>query len=239
MQKEILNKLQEYKLSIEAKGHIVYAIALKGSQNYNLSDEESDIDANAVIIPTLSDLRHNKSIKYTFETGEVTCHDIYSFADIVAKGNPQWVEVCNTEYAIGDLSMFSHYAVNPSALKGMCMEKMHAFSKLYPTREKYVKEFGYDPKQLHHIIRLVDILEKQVNIYQYTNQEKIYMMDIKRGRLPKTLEQATVLRDEYIQRLMNIYEERKLSYKQQKVDYTVIDSIVMEYLFKEYKCKKQ
>ena len=80
----ILTKLQEYKTSIESKGHIVYAIALKGSQNYNLSDEESDIDANAILIPTLSDLRHNKSIKYKFDTGEVMCHNIYSFADIVA-----------------------------------------------------------------------------------------------------------------------------------------------------------
>ena len=129
MKQVIIDKLAEYKKSIEARGHIVYAIALKGSQNYNLSDEDSDIDANAVLIPTLADLRHNKSHKYTFDDGEVTCHNIYSFADIVAKGNPQWIEICNTEYIIGDLSMFSNYKINPSALKGMLMEKSKQMDK--------------------------------------------------------------------------------------------------------------
>lgn len=234
----ILTKLQEYKTSIESKGHIVYAIALKGSQNYNLSDEESDIDANAILIPTLSDLRHNKSIKYKFDTGEVMCHNIYSFADIVAKGNPQWIEVCNTKYIIGDLSLFSNYKVNPSALKGMCMEKVHAFSKLYPSREKYVNKFGYDPKQLHHIIRLVHILEKKVNVYEYTEQEKEYMLDIKRGRFPNSLEEATALLDEYVNRLTNIYQEAKIAYKQQEIDYEILDNIVLKYLCKDHKCKQ-
>ena len=34
----IIKKLQEYKEHIESEGLTVYAIALKGSQNYNLSD---------------------------------------------------------------------------------------------------------------------------------------------------------------------------------------------------------
>ena len=41
--KEIMKKLQEYKEHIESEGLTVYAIALKGSQNYNLSSGESDI----------------------------------------------------------------------------------------------------------------------------------------------------------------------------------------------------
>lgn len=44
--KDIMEKLQEYKEHIESQGLTVYAIALKGSQNYNLSDEESDKDYN-------------------------------------------------------------------------------------------------------------------------------------------------------------------------------------------------
>ena len=74
--KEVMKKLQEYKEHIESEGLTVYAIALKGSQNYNLSDEESDIDANVVFIPTLDQLRKNYKTKFTFDTGEVTCHNI-------------------------------------------------------------------------------------------------------------------------------------------------------------------
>jgi len=229
---EIMSTLQKYKEHAESQGLIVYAIGLKGSQNYNLDDEKSDIDANLVFIPTLQQIRTGKSYKYTFSEGEVTCHNIYSFAAIMAKGNPQWVEVCNSEWQIGDFSLFQHYKVNPSALKGMMMEKVHAFSKLYPSRAKYIKQFGYDPKQLSHIIRLYDLLEKDLQVYKYTDEEKPRMIDIKRGRYPDTLEEAEQLRDEYLMKLNGIYEDRKLLYEVQPIDYDTLDTIVLSYLTK-------
>ena len=225
----ILDTLQSYKKHIEDQGYYVYCIMLKGSQNYNLSDEESDIDANAILIPKLADIRSNIKPKFTFPTGEVTCHNIYSFAEIVAKGNPQWIEVCHTPYKIGkDISMFNHYVVNPSALKGMVMEKFVAFDKLYPSREVYVKKFGYDPKQLHHIIRLYDLLDKNAKVYQYSGETREWMMKVKRGIL-LTKEEAFALRDSYVVKLSEIYEVKKLNYKPQPVDYEAIDKIVMAY----------
>lgn len=122
--------LQKYKDYAEEQGLIVYAIALKGSQNYNLSDEESDVDANLVFIPSMADLRTNKTYKFKFDEGDVICHNIYSFAEIVAKGNPQWIEVCHSKFIIGDLSLFTKYDLNPSALKGMVMEKASQMDKL-------------------------------------------------------------------------------------------------------------
>lgn len=230
--KDVMKKLQEYKEHIESQGLTVYAIALKGSQNYNLSDEESDIDANVVFIPTLDQLRRNYKTKFTFDTGEVTCHNIYAFASIVAKGNPQWIEVCNTPYVIGDLSYFSKYKVNPSALKGMFMEKVAAFSKLYPSREKYIKEFGYDPKQLHHLIRLYDSLANDDPMFQYFGKDRDNMLDIKRGRYPDNVADAEALRDLYVDKIAQIYDAKKLAYKEQEVDYKYIDSIVMGYYMK-------
>ena len=50
----VMAQLQQYKEDLEAKGHQVYALMLKGSQNYNLHDSESDVDANAILIPSLS-----------------------------------------------------------------------------------------------------------------------------------------------------------------------------------------
>ena len=232
----ILDTLQLYKDHIEAQGFSVYAIMLKGSQNYNLSDSESDIDANAILLPTLSQIRENKPHKFTFPTGEVTAHNIYSFAEIVAKGNPQWIEVCHTEYKLGgDLSMFHHFDINPSALKGMIMEKFVAFDKLYPSRAKYVEQFGYDPKQLHHIIRLYDVLDLDVRVHQYSGAQQTLMMDIKRGRFPATKEAAFLLRDEYLVKLTNIYEQKKLAYSPQEINYEAIDSILIKHYVNTYK----
>lgn len=227
----ILDTLAKYKADIESKGYTVYAIMLKGSQNYNLHDEESDIDANAVIIPTLKEVRFGlKDKKHTFTTGEVTCHDIYSFAEIVAKGNPQWSEAVNSKYVIGEsLDMFKKYSINPSALKGMFMEKVHALDRRYPSRAKYIDKYGWDGKQLQHLIRLYDLLLKDKIIHEYHGEDREYMLDIKRNRFPLTKEDAFLLRDEYVAKLNKIYDEKKALYIPTEVNYELIDSIVMNY----------
>ena len=235
---QIMNTLAEYKEQIEKRGYNVYAIMLKGSQNYNLDDNSSDIDANVVFLPSLRQLQHQKGKKFVFDDGEVTCHDIYSFAEIVAKGNPQWIEVCHTEYKIGgSLEMFSHFNLNPSALKGMFMEKVHAFSKLYPSRVKYVKEFGYDPKQLHHLIRLYDCLNEGVLVKRYEGAERTYMLDIKRGGT-LTLEEASALKELYIDKLEVIYKERKLQYQKHSIDYELLDELVVSGLLQMHNKKE-
>lgn len=227
---EIIPILQSYKDHIESQGYTVYCIMLKGSQNYNLADDESDIDANAILIPTISQLRTKTSPKFTFETGEVTCHDIYSFAEIVAKGNPQWSEAVNSKYVIGkSLDMFKKYSLNPSALKGMFMEKVHALDRRYPSRAKYIDEYGWDGKQLHHLIRLYDLLLKDKIIHEYHGEDRDYMLDIKRHRFPLTKEDAFLLRDEYVEKLNKIYDEKKTLYIPTEVDYEAIDKIVMAY----------
>ena len=112
------------------------------------------------------------------------------------------------------------------------MEKVEAFSKLYPSREKYVKEFGYDGKQLHHLIRLYDTLANDDPIFKYFDKDRDFMLDIKRHRYPDSLADAEALRDLYVDKIAQIYEGKKMKYKEQEVDYKYIDSIVMEYYMK-------
>lgn len=224
----IFQILSHYKRSIEEKGHKVYAIMLKGSQNYNLHDEHSDIDANAILIPQLHQINKTRlAEKYTFETGEVMCHDVYSFAEIVAKGNPQWIEVCHTEYKIGgDISFLQHHQINPSSLKGMAYEKVKAFDKPYPSKEEVIKDYGYDPKQLHHIIRLYDLLKHNTPIYKYEGESRDFMMSIKRSGMP--VDAANQIKDEYMQKIVALTEERRLTYTPQKIDYDALNKIVID-----------
>lgn len=225
---EIFKTLNNYKKSIEEKGYMVYAIMLKGSQNYNLDDKESDIDADAILIPKLHEIGKSRCTqKFKFDNGEVVCHDIYTFSEIVAKGNPQWIEVCHTEYKIGeDISFLKHHKVNPSALKGMAYEKVKAFDHLFPSREHIIKKFGYDPKQLHHIIRLYDLLYHDVPIYKYDGEARDKMIAIKRGLYG--VEEANKIKEEYMQKIVDLAEERKLIYKVQDIDYEALNKIVIE-----------
>jgi len=233
----IFKTLSEYKTHIESLGYTVYAIMLKGSQNYNLDDDESDIDANVILIPKLHEMAKGITKKFAFNDGEVTAHDIYSFAKIVAKGNPQWIEVCHTKYKIGgSLEMFKGYRINPSALKGMAYEKVKAFDHLFPSREHMVKNFGYDPKQLHHIIRLYDLLKENVCLLEYGTDLRENMIAIKRGSLD--VKTANIKKDEYMNKIIELTKERKLEYKQQKIDYDAINEIVYSYIKSEAKQKQ-
>lgn len=82
-------------------------------------------------------------------------------------------------------------------------------------------------KQLHHIIRLYHTLKGNLPYSLYTGEGREWMLGIKRGSLAKS--DAKILMDKYIQKLLAIYDSRKLSYQPQTVDYEAIDKIVLGY----------
>lgn len=230
MSQNIYKKLNEYKKHIESHGYNVYAIMLKGSQNYNLDDAESDIDANAILLPKVSQLKDGLTKKFEFDTGEVTCHDLFSFYSIVKKGNPQWVEVCHTPYVIGSsLDLFKDFKVNPSALKGMAYEKVKAFDKLYPSRKHMIDKYGYDPKQLHHIIRLYHIIKFDKKVHMYKPLSRDIMLKIKRGSINK--DQAEIYRDRYMNKILHLAEDLKLKREQEFVQDITEE---LEYIYNDF-----
>lgn len=86
-------------------------------------------------------------------------------------------------------------------------------------------------KQLHHIIRLVDLLNVKLvhpsqKVLSYGGEARKELIAIKRGKL--SLKEAEETRDRYIKRLNDIYDELKLAYKPQDVDYEILDKIVMK-----------
>ena len=69
-------------------------------------------------------------------------------------------------------------------------------------------------------------------MFQYFGKDRDNMLDIKRGRYPDNVADAEALRDLHVDKIAQIYDAKKLAYKEQEVDYTYIDSIVMEYYMK-------
>ena len=64
---EIFKELVNRKRILENKGYKVIYIGLYGSQNYNLDDEESDIDVKAIVLPDLQDIIRRKAVSTFFE----------------------------------------------------------------------------------------------------------------------------------------------------------------------------
>ena len=174
---------------VKALGYTVLYAANYGSHNYNLdiNNEEykSDIDTKVIILPTLKELVNNsKPVSTIIEisTGQCDIKDIRAFVQNITKGHIQFLELLcaqsswiNIEYA-DDFMWFINNIDNlindcrPQLLKsiyGMSLEKQKALCHPYPTIKWKIDKWGYDGKQLHHIIRLKDF----INSYFFENKD--------------------------------------------------------------------
>lgn len=192
MNEEIFKKINIQKRYLEEKGYNVLYIGLYGSQNYNLHDEHSDIDLRAIILPTLEQIikRDTISIKYSNEIGDIDVKDIMTYYEVVRKGNFSFIEPMQTKWFIGDKyikELFSAIPLNYMSLKGDMYSKAKVFRHPYPSKEKEISQWGYDPKQLHHIFRMLDILrlrDDSVSFLKYgeeLNYQRQWLYDIKKN----------------------------------------------------------
>lgn len=183
LQKAVLESVE----TVQKMGYTVLYAANYGSHNYNLdinnNEYQSDIDTKVIILPTLEELVLNsKPVSTTIEisTGQCDIKDIRAFIPTLLKANIQFLELlCAKSYWIN-----SHYEEDfkwfisnleklicgsrPQLLKsiyGMSLEKKKALTHPYPTIKWKIDKYGYDGKQLHHIIRLKDFIDN----YFYKN----------------------------------------------------------------------
>lgn len=167
---------------VQNLGYTVLYAANYGSHNYNLDiyNEEynSDIDTKVIILPTLEELvRNSKPVSTTIEisTGQCDIKDIRAFIQTLLKANIQFLEVLKAEsYWINFdyIEDFKWFIDNldelikgnkPQLLKsiyGMSLEKKKALCHPYPTIKWKIDKYGYDGKQLHHIMRLKNFIDR-------------------------------------------------------------------------------
>ena len=211
----------------------ILGIFLQGSQNYYLDDEESDVDTKLLLVPTLDEIVFNKkpvSITHILDNDEhIDAKDVRLYWQCFKKGNPNFVEILfsrvsyvNPMYQEAwdamvcgrELVARVHPMAAAKAMMGMVQEKFHAMEHRYPSRAEIVDKFGYDPKQLQHLIRMADFLEQYVNnIEPYKNILTLqwadhlwghefyrpWLMRVKRGK-EYDLEEAREIAATYLQK---------------------------------------
>lgn len=187
----IYKVLAKQKRFLQDKGYNVAYIGLYGSQNYGLSDEQSDIDLRAIVIPTLNQIINRTEIskKYVTEYGDIDVKDLLTYYKIVRKGNFSFIEPLQTKWFIGDKKLrdlFGSIPINLKSIKGAMLEKAKAFRHEYPSKKEEFIKWGYDPKQLHHIFRLLNLLnmrDNSISFIDYTgNDMRDMLLDIKRNK---------------------------------------------------------
>lgn len=234
---EIFKTINNYKKTLEERGYNVIYIGLYGSQNYNVDDELSDIDCKAIVLPSLHDIIFRKvtSCTYQMENGAIDVKDLLTFYDVIRKGNFSYIEAIDTEYFIGDKyikELFKQIRPNLKSILGAMHEKRKALTHEYPSKTEEFEKWGFDPKQLHHILRLKDLLDDNHgrSYLLYCNgQERESMIAIKRNTLGFSKEGAVQLGDKLIEETKKLIPQ---DYKYEPID---LSGEVAEYIEKNIK----
>lgn len=213
---KIFNRLKSDFELLSLKGHEVVGVFLQGSQNYDLDYEGSDIDTKAILLPSFSDFLFNKKqVSTTIELPPSNEHldikDIRLMFENFKKQNINFIEILFTKYKYMNpkyeklfqpmfdnaekIARYDQYKTLNS-IAGMSMEKFKAMEHPYPTLIHKIEKFGYDPKQLHHILRLRDFIDKYVRGCDYKDcmeaTDKNYLVKVKSGEI-YSLEEARIV----------------------------------------------
>lgn len=223
VKEDVLRRVFEHAVYVDEQykdTHIRFFTALQGSQNYQLDDAESDVDTKTLIIPSVNDLILNKSrvsttllVEPTIEHADVK--DIREMFNCFRKQNINFLEILFSPYVDVNPLLEDHYEalhqkrediarLNPyqglRAMVGHLMEKYHAFEHPYPSIIDKIEKYGYDPKQLHHMVRFKEFLTRFIkdgDSYEdcLTPKDPKALIAIKRGAIP--YDAAKAMREEH------------------------------------------
>lgn len=199
-----------------------FVTVLRGSQNYRLNDELSDVDTETIVVPSIYDGllqkdRLSKTIEYP-DGSHCGIRDIREMVSCWRKQNPTFLELLFSDYVrshtldtrywklwneLTDLNEdIAH--MNPFrfvfSVAGQVENKYKAFDTDTPAHHPFLEQYGYVPKELSHMVRNYYILCGFLNGEDFSDclilpwEQRNELLAIKRGKLD--LKEAKELREE-------------------------------------------
>ena len=246
----------------EAKNYFPYdnivGIFYQGSGNYGLDTPHSDVDTKLVVTPTFRQIAFNKqptSCTHVRANDEhIDFKDLRLYIDTFRKQNINFVEILFTSYYILNATYAGEFMrlieareeiahANPyravKAMKGMAMEKFHAMEHRYPAKVDIVEKYGYDGKQLSHLVRIYDFMQRYIQGNSYMNclkardpeylialkEQGYYSLEAAREVAEETLQKVIELADGYCAVAVDEFDE-KTDVLMQEVQYNIMERSV-------------
>ena len=203
-EERIMKRMHEhYQRGVELYGESrIVGLFLQGSQNYGLDYEGSDIDTKLILTPTLEDIIFNRkpvSTTHVMENEEhLDAKDIRLYIQTFRKQNLNFLEILFTEFKIvnpqyekmwnvlvehrEEIARYNEYQAIKS-MKGIAMEKYHAMKHPYPSKLALIEDHGYDGKQVHHLIRVEDYIDRYIRGHSYES-----CLKPSHGKIPRMME---------------------------------------------------
>lgn len=205
---------------------------LCGSQNYNMADEQSDVDTRVLVVPSLADVvcaRRPVSFEHHCENGEhINFVDVREFVHQILKQNPNSLETLFTEY----------FVINPP-FKGVwyyIWSHREDFARINPHKAvdtmrhmananyHQMEKNGFDHKKLATMFRLEKSIQDYIIHcrYEYVlkSDQGEFFLSVKRGNFVESDEQGMRLAQdsfETINSLVNRYTSRVPDVDNEKV----------------------
>ena len=201
----------------------IVGIFYQGSGNYGLDYEGSDVDTKLIVTPTLDDIIFTHKPVSTTHIRNNDEHtdwkDIRLMLQTFRKCNLNFTEILFTKYKIvnslymkqwdrvvdnNELIARYNEVAAVRAMKGIAMEKYHAMEHKYPSKIEIIDKYGFDGKQVHHLFRVEEYLQRYINGESYADclisKQAEYLKNVKTcGYL--SLEEARVLAKESLNRI--------------------------------------
>lgn len=229
----VLEHLQEAEILVPTK-HIV-GIFYQGSGNYGLDYEGSDVDTKCIVTPTFKDIalaRKPMSTTHVRANDEhIDMKDIRLYVQTFRKQNLNFLEILYTPYCWFPNQYFyeqwkrlveareeiTHYdpVRSVKSMMGIASEKYFAMEHHYPARMAWIEKYGYDPKQLHHLLRVSEYLDRYLAGEPYGDclltEQAEYLKEVKQGlfKLEEAREIATDIYNKIHKKCDKFIEEHK------------------------------
>lgn len=207
------------------KSDQIVGLFLQGSQNYGLDNENSDVDTKLILVPSFMDIALNRKPVSTTHVRANNEHidwkDIRLYMETFRKQNLNFLEILFTDYAFVNPVYADQWSrlvdarediahMNPwravKSMKGVALEKYHAMEHEYPSKVDVLAKFGYDPKQVSHLVRVEEYLERYINGELYKDClkpiNKDFILDLKLGKY--NLEEAREIANKSINHVIEI-----------------------------------
>lgn len=238
---EQLNRHYQEALTLFPEDRIV-GVFLQGSQNYGLDYKGSDIDTKCIVLPTLEDLIFNRkpvSTTHVLPNEEhLDLKDVRLYFQTFRKQNLNFMEILFTKYKIVNPTYEPYWdrlvqnneqiaRYNPvgavKTMKGIAMEKYHAMEHRYPSKVDIIDKWGYDPKQLSHLIRVREYLSRYIRGESYADclQTRIarHLVFVKRtDKLYYSLTDAREIAEEELRLVVEMSDKFAEEHKNDSVD---------------------
>ena len=223
----------------------IVGVFAQGSMNYGLDYEGSDIDTKCFLVPTLEDIIFNKKPISTTHIRANEEHidfkDIRLFLTTVRKQNLNFMEILFTKYKIVNPTyepMWNRLIENNEqiarynpvgavkTMKGIAMEKYHALEHRYPSKIDLIDTWGYDGKQLSHLIRVDEYLARYIAGEPYADclitKKPELLIAAKDMTNPKfTLEEARTIAGLHLGAVTHTADNFVAAHKDEPVDWHV------------------